>query len=262
MPPTPEEAIAALEPWIVKQERPVWIPRTSARDNDPDASKFSGRPLLLADEDWPTCQCCNKPLELFLQLNLSTLPKELENRFGSDVLQLFYCVSPDCGEGWEPFSDQCSLCRTIAKSDSRPALQLHNQFAPCAIDGWDEFLDLPDPIEHDRLGIIIDYHFHDSPFQPAEMKCPELGLHFQGVEYLNLLEETVTSGEGDKLAGWPNWVQDVEYPACPECGAEMQLVMQIDSEDNVPYMFGDCGTGHITQCPEHKHVVAFGWACS
>jgi hypothetical protein len=26
-------------------------------------------------------------------------------------------------------------------------------------------------------------------------------------------------------------------------------------------MFGDSGIGHITQCPEHKEVLAFGWAC-
>jgi hypothetical protein len=42
----------------------------------------------------------------------------------------------------------------------------------------------------------------------------------------------------------------------------MQFVFQIASEDNIPYMFGDVGTGHITQCPEHKNQLAFGWACS
>jgi hypothetical protein len=41
----------------------------------------------------------------------------------------------------------------------------------------------------------------------------------------------------------------------------MWHVFQIDSEDNLPYMFGDVGCAHITQCPEHKEVVAFGWAC-
>ena len=39
-------------------------------------------------------------------------------------------------------------------------------------------------------------------------------------------------------------------------------IFQLDSEDHVPFMFGDVGTGHITQCPEHLEVVAFGWACS
>jgi hypothetical protein len=41
----------------------------------------------------------------------------------------------------------------------------------------------------------------------------------------------------------------------------MRLVFQVDSEDNVPHMFGDAGIGHLTQCPDHKDVLGFGWAC-
>lgn len=259
---TPEEAIEALRPWIVKQERPAWIPRTSPHDNDAAASKFCGRPLLLNEEAWPTCKCCNLPLELFLQLDLTTLPDELGGRFGSDILQLFYCASPtNCEPGWEAFSNQCSLCRIISREDSQPAVEYHNRFPPKSIDGWDRIIDYPDPEEHDRLGIIIDYHWHDVPYQPTELKCPELGLHFVGMNYVEMLHETVTSAAGDKLSGWPNWIQSREYPSCPECGSEMVLIMQLDSEDQIPYMFGDAGTGHITQCPQHKQVVAFGWAC-
>jgi hypothetical protein len=153
------------------------------------------------------------------------------------------------------------LCRIIAASDAEAAAETHNQFAPCSISGWDRIVDLPHPEEHDHLGIVIDYHFNDVPYQPIEMRCPELGLHFVGMKYVDALHETVASAEGDKLGGWPNWVQGAEYPKCPKCGTEMAFLMQIDSEDNVPYMFGDLGTGHITQCPTHRHVVAFGWAC-
>jgi hypothetical protein len=66
---------------------------------------------------------------------------------------------------------------------------------------------------------------------------------------------------GDKLASWPAWIQNVEYPNCPRCARRMAHLFQVDSEHNVPFMFGDAGCGHITQCPEHKEVVAFGWAC-
>ncbi|MDJ0556950.1 MAG: hypothetical protein QNJ68_21390 [Microcoleaceae cyanobacterium MO_207.B10] len=41
----------------------------------------------------------------------------------------------------------------------------------------------------------------------------------------------------------------------------MQLVFQVDSNDNLPFMFGDVGCGHITQCKDHKNIVAFAWAC-
>jgi hypothetical protein len=38
-------------------------------------------------------------------------------------------------------------------------------------------------------------------------------------------------------------------------------VLQLESDDHVPFEFGDSGTGHITQCPNHRNLVAFGWAC-
>ena len=53
--------------------------------------------------------------------------------------------------------------------------------------------------------------------------------------------------QGDKLYGWPGWVQGVEYPSCTKCSKPMELVMQLDSEDNIPFMYGDAGCAHLTQ---------------
>jgi uncharacterized protein YwqG len=66
---------------------------------------------------------------------------------------------------------------------------------------------------------------------------------------------------GDKLLGWPAWIQGIEYPECPDCGDSMKLIFQIDSEDNLDYMFGDVGCAHITQCEKHPHRLAIAWAC-
>ena len=82
------------------------------------------------------------------------------------------------------------------------------------------------------------------------------------VDQDKLHEQIFNPHNRDKLGGWPHWIQGVEYPDCPQCNTRMQLVFQIDSNDNVPHMFGDVGCGHITQCPTHKDVVTFGWACS
>ncbi|MCU0533873.1 MAG: YwqG family protein [Hydrococcus sp. Prado102] len=41
-----------------------------------------------------------------------------------------------------------------------------------------------------------------------------------------------------------------------------QLVFQIESHENVPYMWGDGGVGYILQCPIHKEEVAFLWQCT
>ena len=67
--------------------------------------------------------------------------------------------------------------------------------------------------------------------------------------------------QGDKLAGWPAWIQYVAYPRCRQCGLWMWFVFQIDSQCNLWHMFGDNGCGHITQCPDHRDELAFVWAC-
>ena len=66
---------------------------------------------------------------------------------------------------------------------------------------------------------------------------------------------------GDKWLGWPAWIQSPWYPNCPECDRPMQFLMQIASECNLPYMFGDAGNGYLMVCPAHSNRVAFPWDC-
>ena len=75
------------------------------------------------------------------------------------------------------------------------------------------------------------------------------------------VEQIAIAADRDKLGGWPFWVQGAEYPSCHVCGEQMEVLFQLDSEDHVPFMFGDAGIGHISMCRSHPEVVAFGWAC-
>jgi hypothetical protein len=47
----------------------------------------------------------------------------------------------------------------------------------------------------------------------------------------------------------------------PQCATPMTLVFQLASEDNLPFIWGDDGTAHITQCPHHQEQLTFDWAC-
>ena len=115
------------------------------------------------------------------------------------------------------------------------------------------------PTEHDTLGLLYDYDFDKNT---VRVDCSEFDVSAEGSTDDDVAEAIATAAPGDKLAGWPAWIQGVEYPSCPKCEQQMRLVFQLDSDDHLPFMFGDVGTGHITQCPEHLEVVAFGWACS
>lgn len=228
---------------VLSLRRSAWKPLVRMADGSITDSKFSGTPYLKADEEHPKCRNCGKPLQLFVQLNLDRLPAAVMNEYGSGLLQLFYCIGEDplceveC-EAFFPFSE--SVLVRIVESESEVSnvgSAPENSFPPKLITGWEE---------------IVDY--------PGWEEAETLGVEFEEGDWDQLFESGFPQG-GDKLAGYPMWVQSIEYPDCPVCGEQMRLVFQIDSEDNLPYMFGDVGCGHITQCENHKSQLAFGWAC-
>ncbi len=88
-----------------------------------------------------------------------------------------------------------------------------------------------------------------------------MGPRRRAFEALEDVETARSAHEGDKVGGWPFWVQNPEWGACRKCGDAMRVILQLDSEDNTPWMFGDTGTGHLSQCPKHPDVLAFAWAC-
>jgi len=260
---TSEEIRAALAPWLARGRRSAWKPVVEDGEGPSAGSKFCGVPWIGPDDPWPKCGCCDEPLTLFLQLDLDALPEELGDRFGSGLLQLFYCVRNDCqGDGgWEPFGDEVSRVRVVHPAPSAPSASSATDLPRLPakrIVGWVHLDDLPSPEEHEEAGLNFTYDFKAGTLR---LECPELDFQVEQPMSECEVEEIAVSTTGDKLAGWPAWVQGVEYPSCPRCGSRMIHLFQVDSEDHVPFMFGDAGCGHVTQCPDHKDVVAFGWAC-
>ena len=231
-PPLPDELIAPLR-------RTCWRPNVQAGD-DPLRSKFSGTPAATPGEPWPACANCGKPLQLFVQLDPADLPPELTAPWGSGLLQFFYCTSsnPHCEvdcEAYFPFAKSVLLRILEGPVTGAPGPPPPGDFPAKRIVGWNRQDDFP--------------------------VAEEISGHQLSAEDVDALEASGYPIVGDKLSGWPAWVQGVEYPECPECGGAMTLLFQIDSEDNLPYMFGDAGCGHITYCPTHPRRLAFAWAC-
>jgi uncharacterized protein YwqG len=231
----PNKEIVALKGRLESHKRTAWEPVTEEGDGGIFSSKFSGLPYLAKNEDWPNCQRCGKEMNLFLQLNLETLPNGQQMKFGEGLLQLFYCTHCD---DWKPFS-AAHLVRLIEVntigSEAHPSLP--QTIAPKKIIGWKPFDDYPAWDEWEALGFEA---FSD--------------------EVIEALED-MTAQDGDKLSGWLYSAQGFLPPACPKCGKTTELVFQIDSNKNLDYMFGDAGCGRITQCPKHEEVLAFSWEC-
>lgn len=244
--PEPGAPAGTLDERIAPYRRQAWIPQVAEGDGAPDGSKFSGRPWLHPGEAWPACGNCHRPMQLFVQLDARDLPPEAAPRLDGGIFQLFYCTStgPACevdAEAWAPGA-RSTLARLVAPDASgggagAPGPGPEGMFPPGRIVGWTAADDYPNWEELQELGAPITDEEWD---ELADGDFPR---------------------QGEKLLGWPFWVQGVEYPACPECGKTMELLFQVDSERNLPYMFGDAGVGHVTQCPVHRHRLAFGWAC-
>ena len=257
---TPEDVTAMFEPWRVKHLKPAWIPMVSEVNKIEGRSFFGGTPTHSTIADWPACKECQQPMQFFLQLDFASLPEGYSSPIQSGLLQFFYCSTDDgmC-ETWAHYTGTHDI-RVVegeGAAITRPAglAPLRQSF----VTGWDQIQDAPHPEDQEQLGLTYQYDFQkgvvsvrsDDP--PIELKEAPFSL--------NVAEAIGEPAAGDKLGGWPFWVQTAEYPDCQECGAQMALLLQIDSDNNVDHMFGDVGCGHITQCPQHPHSLAFGWAC-
>lgn len=234
----------SLREKLAPHRRSTWTPEVVDGEGLPDGSRLGGGPWLRPGEAWPACGSCGRAMQLFVQLNARDLPPPAARALEGGLLQFFYCTSDDdsCvvdSEPWAPFAPTAFL-RLVARDDlggGTAAVPGPGMFPPKRIVGWTESHDYPGWEEAVDLVGLTD-------------------------EESDELSEEGFPLSGEKLLGWPHWVQGVEYPDCPECGERMELLFQVASEQNIPYMFGDIGVGHVTQCPRHRSRLAFGWACS
>lgn len=240
--------------------RPAWRPDTDGPAGHA-TNWFGGVPLRRRGEPWPVCGSCRKPMQFFVQLDLAALPAACAVPQRSGLLQVYYC-SADDGEcaTWQPFSGTARIEVVPATGDLVAMRGPTEPLAQTAFAGWQPFADPPHPEDFAALGLELDYDFAN---KTVGVRCSNPPFVADGFAIdQNIAERIAISATGDKLGGWPYWVQSSEYPSCPVCGVAMALVLQIDSEDNLPYMFGDAGCAHVTQCRRHPEQLAFGWACS
>lgn len=253
------QSIDRLSPVLRELVRPhvrrAWVPRLGMAVGEvknksgevaADGSRLGGWCGLRRGEEWPECGACDSPLAPMLQLNSSDVPGEARGVFGPSggVLQLMYCTNDDCDTDlYAPFSVG-HLVRIVKEGTAlvRPDLAEAGVelLRGRVIDGWESADDLPNLEELLDLGVELTEAQQAEVYEDEQMEFPV---------------------SGEKLLGWPYWVQGVEYPDCRRCGRRMEMLFQIDSDRGLGFGFGDSGVGHITVCPEHRDELAFGWAC-
>ena len=237
-----EKAKSQLQAFIKKAYVPVVKVNKNAMHNE--ASKFGGYPYLRNPKDWPACPNCKENMQLFLQLNLEKLPMKYGN--GKGLMQLFYCTNEAKCElsqdNFLPFSPGVVARRVAIKGASATQKpNLKNVFEEKEILEWETVDDYPSPEEYVELGIHIDRNT---------------------VELLEEAEECLPI-PGDKLGGWPYWLQYREYIEDEnDEESEFTHFFQLDSEDNLPYVFGDGGLAFLMYNPKQEDELALLWQSS
>lgn len=230
---------------VAVYRRNTWMPVVDEEEKLLLGSKIGGQAYIPSGEEHPHCPNCQKELVLFLQLNPNDLPENTDLDLEPDkLIQLFYCTSqtPHC-------EVECEAYFPFSKSVVARTLPLPKTEAISSKNGSRQF----------KENLIIDWIMYDDFPDWQEMQVGDARLSDAEVEVLENSSQGVPQA-ADKLGGWPYWVQGVEYPSCPECGIQMQMIFQLDSNHHLPYMFGDSGIGHLHQCRLHKNILAFGWA--
>jgi hypothetical protein len=235
---------------MLNATRAAWVPVADEGEGGVAASRFGGRAALRRGElHAPLCRACSRAMPLWLQLDLVSLPSDakavLPEALRCGLFQLFYCTREDC---------ECADCGAFPVNT---VVRFH------AIDGG-EFLGEADPADHPAKLIRGWRERAEIPVGGEGMAQRGEGVTADDLdEFYNRPNslDAMLPLDRDKLLGWPDWVQGVWYPDCPDCGKPMAYLLQIASNDHVDFMFGDSGVGHVLFCPEHLKRATFLWQC-
>jgi hypothetical protein len=145
-------------------------------------------------------------------------------------VQVYYCRSthPHCEvatEAWAPGGTRSKLVRRV--DTAVPS-------------GWERVLDAP---------ALLDLEFVTGMKQEKALRAARVDE-----------DDWPGARGGDKVGGYPAWVQDAEYPPCPDCGEPMRdLLLQLASDGLCGWQFGDMGTAYVLACATHTARVELIW---
>lgn len=219
---------------LAAARRPCFEPVLEAGDGSPGDSKMGGTPL----GDPPVCKGCKQVMVLLLQLDTDALPEGAKVR-GKGPLQVFHC-GRSCDYGDTKHSPggvgvvlRMGLPKAPAKAEGKP--------------------------KKGKAGVVVRgkasriVGFTPGFDLPGRGDAGDLKLD---AKEMRLMQEQRSQG-GDKLGGYPSWIQSPQPAECPTCSAPMQFIFQLSAR---LVDFGDSGLGYLHQCEKHPAKLAFSWS--
>lgn len=207
------------------------------------SNKFGGMPYGEAQDQWPVCAMCKDELTFIVQIEYQE-----ENR----LFCFFYC--------WQCFSwggpDELGgewIMRVYENPKEEKRVELVRKTK-------DEYQITPCTIETSTVNVlpaweVIDENISDYCCEIDEEDCP-MFEYFRAVVRNGCLNDNATL-----LHGYPRIIQNEIVNHCPICNSEMEFLMQIDSEAEAEFTWGDCGLVYFYRCKEHKSELIMELQC-
>jgi uncharacterized protein (TIGR02996 family) len=193
------------------------------------ASKVGGVFLWPSEEEWPTCPDHDCPLVPALQLRKEEVPEVGFHR-GTDLLQLLWCPhvhEPEYCPAVASYWRKWETIRDPVESHPIPTASEDLLPKPCLLYP-ERVVEYPDPFEFDE-GLYGRIEASESLKQAVDLVRP-LAVNPWDVpdDAGRLYQCWLSAADGTKVGGYPDWVQDPDYPAC-SCGAMMDLLVTFSS---------------------------------
>jgi uncharacterized protein YwqG len=251
----------------------AWIPQSEKKEGSLIQSKIGGKPFLFSEEKYPTCNICGKLMQLMFQVNFEEVPDEMRI-IDKGLFQFFFCTNLDndkpCYISLSEKEIKEFMNEKMNEKGKYFLLRILNNFEKNVSD-----YKLP---ENDYLlkENIIKWKFAGFEYSKEYYmmtEIPEL-KNFIITDYQNIKEQikgieieygfiqgnNLENIEGEKLGGYPVQCQNNPISICPECKKQGEHFIQIGSDINFPFEWGDGGYGHIFICKEHKRM-GLTWDC-
>jgi len=264
-----QEIIAPYRKMLDQTEQPMIQLNMKQGKTGPYDSKIAGDPYFPKNDEYPV-DGAGHPMKLLAQMNFGQLPK-LKDYPETGLLQIFISVHDDLyGMNIDHKTEQKDFRIKFIEEPFLAEEELLTDFS---------FVKIPDdfyfPVmkEGAITGELSSETISVGDFRFEKVTGKQSWDLFEGVEGIDgdeadaLLDEfyETESGFGHKLGGYPGFTQ--EDPRTYEDQEHTVLLLQIDSDDEVDMLWGDCGIANFFIKPEdlkrkNFENVVYNWDCS